>query len=115
MRAMNEAGRRGDATDIWVLRDLEQVAVLAGIAKAEEILTRLDVFTLNNAIQQFNLMKVEDAARKPSTTFIAKDGNHLTTVDISEIQSVTLIEMDENNQLIAAHKIMRGQEERTPA
>lgn len=64
MRAVNQAGRRGDASGIWVLRELEQVAVLAGIAKAEEILTRLDVFTLNNAIQQYKLMQAEERDAK---------------------------------------------------
>lgn len=63
MRAMNEAGRRGDATGIWVLRNTEQAALLAGIHKAEEILPRLDVLTLNEAIQQFDLIRIEDMQR----------------------------------------------------
>jgi hypothetical protein len=60
MRAMNDAGRRGDASGIWVLRELEQVAVLAGIHKAEECLPRMDVFSLFESIQQFKLMKIEE-------------------------------------------------------
>lgn len=63
MRAVNEAGRRGDATGIWVLRNTEQAALLAGIHKAEEILPRLDVLTLNEAIQQFDLIRIEDMQR----------------------------------------------------
>lgn len=59
MRAMNEAGRRGDATDIWVLRDTEQAALLAGIHKAEEQLPNMDVMTLYESMQKFKLMHIE--------------------------------------------------------
>lgn len=52
MRAMNEAGRRGDASGIWVLRELEQAAVLAGIRKAEEHLPKMDVMTLYESMQR---------------------------------------------------------------
>lgn len=56
MRAMNECGRRGDATDRWELRDLEQAAVLAGIHKAEEHLPKMDVMTLYESMQRLKAM-----------------------------------------------------------
>lgn len=52
MRAMNDAGRRGDASDIWALRDTEQAALLAGIHKAEEHLPKMDVMTLYESMQR---------------------------------------------------------------
>jgi hypothetical protein len=113
MRAMNEAGKRGDATDVWMLRDTEQAAVLAGIQKAEEVLPRLDVFTLNKAIQQFKLIQLEEINIPKS--FLAKDGEQMVSVDIRDIQSVTIVEMDQNNQPLCAHKIVRGEEERITA
>ncbi len=52
MRAMNDAGRRGDATGVWELRELEQVALLAGIHKAEEHLPKMDVMVLYQSMQK---------------------------------------------------------------
>ena len=52
MRAMNEAGRRGDASGIWALRGTEQAALLAGIHKAEEHLPKMDVMTLYESMQR---------------------------------------------------------------
>lgn len=83
MRAMNDAGRRGDATDIWVLRELEQVAVLAGIAKAEEILTRLDVNTLNDAIQRMRQLKIDE--RDAKKVFTARRVGMSTTNNFERI------------------------------
>lgn len=59
MRAMNEAGRRGDATNVWALRDTEQAALLAGIKKAEEHLPRMDVMTLHESMQRIKAMGPE--------------------------------------------------------
>lgn len=56
MRAMNDAGRRGDATGIWVLRTLEQASILAGIHKAEEHLPKMDVLTLYESMQRIKAM-----------------------------------------------------------
>ena len=53
MRAMNDAGRRGDASDIWDLRELERDAILAGIKKAEAYLPYMDVLTLHKSMQLF--------------------------------------------------------------
>lgn len=52
MRTMNEAGRRGDASGIWALRDTEQAALLAGIHKIEEHLPKMDVMTLYESMQR---------------------------------------------------------------
>lgn len=60
MRAMNSAGRRGDATGIWVLREAEQATVLAGIRKAEEYLPRMDVLTLYQSMQKLKAMALEE-------------------------------------------------------
>lgn len=73
MRAMNEAGRRGDASGIWVLRELEQVAVLAGIHKAEEMLPRMDVYTLNDAIQRLKVMQIEEERDGSQIHFAARN------------------------------------------
>jgi hypothetical protein len=113
MRAVNDAGRRGDVTDVWVLRDWEQAAVMAGIQKAEEILLRLDVFTLNKAIEQINIMKAED--RSAEKKFIVKNGEQTVSIDIRDIQSVTIVEMDETNKPLCAYKAVRGEEERIAA
>jgi hypothetical protein len=64
MRTLNEAGKRGDATGVWELRELERAAILAGIYKAEELLPRMDVNTMNSAIQQFRLLHAEETTRK---------------------------------------------------
>lgn len=64
MRTLNVAGARGDATGVWELRELERAAILAGIHKAEELLPRMDVNTMNSAIQQFRLMHAEETTRK---------------------------------------------------
>ncbi len=72
MRAMNDAGRRGDASGIWVLRETEQVAVLAGIAKAEEMLPRMDVYTLNDAIQRLKVMQIEDERDAKKINFVPR-------------------------------------------
>lgn len=56
MRAMNEAGRRADATGIWVLRDTEKAALLAGIKKAEEHLPKMDVMNLHSSMQRLKAM-----------------------------------------------------------
>lgn len=60
MRAMNEAGRRGDASGIWVLRELEQAALLAGIHKAEEQLPKMNVMTLYLSMQNLKKMVIEE-------------------------------------------------------
>ena len=52
MRAMNEAGKRGDASGIWALRGTEQATLLAGIHKAEEHLPKMDVMTLYESMQR---------------------------------------------------------------
>lgn len=52
MRAMNDAGRRCDASGIWALRDTEQAALLAGIHKAEEHLPKMDVMMLYESMQR---------------------------------------------------------------
>lgn len=109
MRAMNDAGRRGDATGIWVLRELEQVAVLAGIQKAEELLPRMDVYTLNDAIKRLKVMQIEEERDAKKVFFKSR------SVDVSEIQSITVVEVDKNNQPIRSLKIVRGEEERTSA
>lgn len=56
MRAMNDCGRRGDASGIWELRGLEQAALLAGIRKAEEHLPKMDVLTLYDSMQRLKAM-----------------------------------------------------------
>lgn len=60
MRAMNEAGKRGDASGIWVLRELEQAALLAGIRKAEEQLPKMNVMTLYLSMQNLKKMAIEE-------------------------------------------------------
>jgi len=60
MRAMNDAGRRGAATGIWVMREMEQVALLAGIHKAEEHLPKMSVTTLHSSMQKLKMMAIED-------------------------------------------------------
>lgn len=64
MRAMNQAGSRGDITGVWELRDLEQAAILAGIQKAEEYLPRMDVLTLYESISRFKVMQIEEEQLK---------------------------------------------------
>jgi hypothetical protein len=60
MRAMNEAGRRGSASGVWTLRDLEQASVLAGIYKIEELLPTMDVMTLYESMQKLKAMERND-------------------------------------------------------
>lgn len=60
MRAMNDAGRRGDASGIWVLRELEQAAVLAGIHKIEELLPVMDVMMLYQSMQKLKAMEMAE-------------------------------------------------------
>ena len=73
MRAMNDAGRRGDATNYWELRELEQAAVLAGIRKAEEHLPKMDVMTLYDSMQRFKAMSqnsIDFHPRKSGRTYL---------------------------------------------
>lgn len=56
IRAMNDCGRRGDASDRWELRDLEQAAVIAGIRVAEAHLPYMDVLTLHDSMQRLKAM-----------------------------------------------------------
>ncbi len=56
MRAMNDCGRRGDASGLWELRCLEQAALLSGIKKAEEHLPKMDVLTLYDSMQRLKAM-----------------------------------------------------------
>ena len=126
MRAMNDAGRRGDATGIWVLRELEQAAILAGIHKAEEHLPKMSVTTLYHSMQQFKMMQISDelelmpSRRNGKTHYLGLDlahGKDRTAVfefQASDINSVTLVERDESGKTIV-HKIVRAPEERTPA
>ncbi len=60
MRAMNEAGKRGDATGVWVLHKTEQLAVLAGIRRAEDHLPMMDVMTLYESLQRIKAMAREE-------------------------------------------------------
>ncbi|MDO9052913.1 MAG: hypothetical protein Q7U37_03140 [Gallionella sp.] len=60
MRAMNEAGIRGNVTGLWVLRELEQAAVLAGIAKIEAQLPLMDVSMLYQSMQKLNAMEMAE-------------------------------------------------------
>lgn len=60
MRAMNDAGRRGDASGVWALRDLEQAALLAGIRKAEEQLPLMNVMDLYDSMQRLKALKREE-------------------------------------------------------
>jgi hypothetical protein len=60
MRTMNAAGKRGDATGIWELRELERVAIIAGIQKAEESLPKMDVITIHESLQRFKAMQIAD-------------------------------------------------------
>lgn len=127
MRAMNDAGRRGDATGIWVLRTLEQAAILAGIHKAEEHLPKMDVLTLYESMQRIKAMPpipMQDAkqaflgidpAKGDDRTIVVKHKDGSTeVVDISEIKTINIIEMQQG-QPVCVHKIVRGEEERTPA
>jgi len=70
MRAMNQAGDRGTETDTWELRPLEQVAILAGIQKAEEYLPKMDVLTLHESLSRFKSMQIEEEITGRMTTFI---------------------------------------------
>lgn len=92
MRAMNDAGKRGDATNIWVLRNTEQAAVLAGIHKAEEVLPRLDVLTLNEAIQQFDLIRIEDMKRIGVDMASGPDKAVVVEMDGGQITKITNME-----------------------
>jgi hypothetical protein len=56
MRAMNDCGRRGDASGVWALRPLEQAALLAGIKVAEEHLPKMNVITLYDSMQRLKAM-----------------------------------------------------------
>lgn len=60
MRTMNAAGKRGDATGIWELRELERIAIIAGIQKAEECLPKMDVITIHESLQRFKAMQIAD-------------------------------------------------------
>lgn len=62
IRAMNDAGRRGDATGIWVLRRMEQAAVLAGVHKAEEVLPTMDVMNLYESMQRLKELRAAENA-----------------------------------------------------
>lgn len=72
MRAMNDAGRRGDASGVWVLRELEQAALLAGISKIEEQLPKMDVMTLYDSMQKLKAMDRNEIRR---AQFYAGAGN----------------------------------------
>jgi len=119
MRAMNQAGDRGAATGVWSLRDLEQAAIIAGIQKAEEYLPKMDVLTLHESITRFKVMQIEEEARNAKQAepryIMAKEGDNLVKVPLSEIRSITIAEMDENNNPVNVHKIVRGTEERIAA
>lgn len=56
MRAMNQAGRRGDVTGLWVLLEFEQAAVLAGIHKIEDQLPKMDVMVLYESMQKMKAL-----------------------------------------------------------
>lgn len=56
MRAMNDVGWRGDETGVWVMRPIEQAALLAGIHKVEEVLPTMDVVTLYQSMQVIKKM-----------------------------------------------------------
>lgn len=64
MRAMNDAGRRGDATGVWELRDTEQAALLAGIAKIEEQLPKMDVMVLYQSMQKMKALEHSERVMK---------------------------------------------------
>ncbi len=80
MRAMNDAGRRGDASGVWELRGMEQAALLAGIRQAEAYLPFMDVLTLYKSMQGFKTMPTEQ-----QPTFIG--------IDPGSIDSVAVVEM----------------------
>ena len=50
MAAMNDCAKRGDATGVWQLRNFEQLAVAAGIQKAEEVLPFISVNEMHKAM-----------------------------------------------------------------
>lgn len=119
MRAMNDAGRRGDATGIWALRDLEQAALLAGIHKAEEQLPKMDVMVLYQSMQKMKQLQQmesvdgkaafsgvdysDDDDRISTLTAIKQDGTE-QIVDISEIKSINIID-EKSGQVIRIERM----------
>lgn len=59
VRAMNQCGDRGSASGEWTLSAHEQMAVLAGIMKAEEALRYLGVFELKEAQDRIRADELE--------------------------------------------------------
>jgi len=84
MRAMNDAGRRGDASDLWELRGLEQATLLAGIKKAEEHLPKMDVLTLYDSMQRLKAMP-QIPMREARHTFLGIDPGSVDRVVVAEV------------------------------
>ncbi len=61
MRAMNEAGRRGNSTGVWELRQLEQAAISAGIGKVDYALQFMDVMSLYRSMQHLKMVERADS------------------------------------------------------
>lgn len=106
MRAMNDAGRRGDATGVWELRDLEQAALLAGIHKAEEQLPKMDVMVLYQSMQKMKELQhlesvdgkaaftgIDHAVDDDRTAIVAAVKNEaMKIVSISDIKTINIID-----------------------
>lgn len=105
MRAMNDAGRRGDANGVWELRDLEQSAVLAGIHKAEEQLPKMDVMVLYQSMQKMKELRYMEsvdakaaftgfdygvADRTAIVTAVKEDA--MKIISISDIKTINIID-----------------------
>lgn len=96
IRAMNECGRRGDASGTWSLRELEQAAVLAGVRKMEEHLPLMDVSVLYDSMQRLKAMYLQDQIDKqtfigidpasgPDRTVDARTGAEIRVTDMERI------------------------------
>jgi hypothetical protein len=106
MRAMNDAGRRGESSGVWELRDLEQAALLAGIHKAEETLPKMDVMVIYQSMQKMKelqymelvdakaaFMGIDLAGNDDRTTIVtAVKDEAMKIVGITEIKTINIID-----------------------
>lgn len=93
MRAMNQAGARGDATGVWELRELEQAALIAGIQKAEEQLPKMDVFTIHESMNRFKAMRLDESPTVIGVDFASSDDSAVKVqFQNGKLQQITKLE-----------------------
>lgn len=81
MRTMNNVGQRGDETGVWLIRPIEQAAVLAGIRKAEEYLPMMDVMTLYDSMQKLKAMQIEEERTGKNLIFKSRSVGMTTAIN----------------------------------